>query len=132
MMNMTYIGYMNIGPISMKLNLFVNPVIQSMTSFNDARSSRSTTIDDETLISSINTFFSTIGEVTLDINSSITDSNLSFPVYEGVSVFETTEEVGKRLLQWSKEDVTTTNVVQQPAAPLSTNHLNDYQNAYGK
>ena len=57
MMNMTYIGYMNIGPISMKLNFFVNPVIQSMTSFNDARSSRSTTIDDETLISSINTFF---------------------------------------------------------------------------
>ena len=46
--------------------------------------------------------------------------------------FTITEEVGKRLLQWSREDVTTSNVVQQPAAPLSTNHLNDYQNAYGK
>jgi len=46
--------------------------------------------------------------------------------------FTITEEVGKRLLQWSREDVTTSNVVQQPAAPLSTKHLNDYQNAYGK
>ena len=46
--------------------------------------------------------------------------------------FTITEEVGKRLLQWSREDVATTNTVQQPAAPLSNHHLNDYQNAYGK
>ena len=45
---------------------------------------------------------------------------------------EEAEEVGKRLLQWSTEDVVTTNKVQQPAAPISNHHLNDYQNAYGK
>ena len=51
-----------------------------------------------------------------------------FPLYTSFTI---TEEVGKRLLQWSREDVATTNAVQQPAAPLSTNHLNEYHNAYG-
>ncbi len=41
--------------------------------------------------------------------------------------FTITEEVGKRLLQWASEEQNTPVV----PAPLSNNHVNDYQNAYG-
>ena len=46
--------------------------------------------------------------------------------------FTITEEVGKRLLQWSREEVVqpSERAPQQPAA-LSNNHLNEYHNAYG-
>jgi hypothetical protein len=46
--------------------------------------------------------------------------------------FTITEEVGKRLLQWSREEVVqpSERTPQQPAA-LSNNHLNEYHNAYG-
>jgi hypothetical protein len=95
-MNMTYIGYLNISPIKLNMNLLMNPAIHALPIFKESRMTRSGVAGDD-LASTIKMFFTTIGAVTLDIANTISDSPVSFPVYEGLSVFETTDEVAKRL-----------------------------------
>ena len=55
---------------------------------------------DGDILSSIAFFFNMVGDVSLELANNITESNIAFPLYVDTSIFETSEEIGRRLRQY--------------------------------
>jgi len=96
---MIYISYMNIGPIKINASFIMNPSLTGGGLSTQKRQTRTSMSDDVDLKSSVMLFFSMVGDVALDITSSIADAPISFPVYKRNTIFETENEVNKRMRQ---------------------------------
>ena len=52
------------------------------------------------MLSSLSMFFNVVGDVSLDLTNTITDSHISFPSRAWASLFETNDEIGRILRQY--------------------------------
>ena len=75
----------------------MNPNLASSSSSGVQKRHRAALSDDVDLMSSVQLFFSMLGEVALDISSSIKDAPISFSEFHKVDILETESEIHKRL-----------------------------------